>query len=192
MTVKLILAEFIVGGGGVINPYGFFVDIDTNTLLGSHFLALHTESYNTKQEILDAVDAAFVAEAQNRGYTSFVATDIISLVTDSLGEAYVSGIKYLMTRDYISSATVSSGVATFNLTDDGTATGAAVFSEVFADSARFFIDDNNNVYAFAGVTVSADKKRLSISVKRLALSLAVLVWNDAPDGTTVKLTVKGK
>lgn len=190
MTIKFVIHEYLAGANGILFPYGSFEDIDTNTFLSAYQFMFDLNVHDTKETILAGIYAQIVSQAITLGYSSFTEKDIINLATD--GEAWVSGVKKIGTFDYISSIDTFGGVAAFNLTDDGTPTGNAVFSEVFADSACFLIDDNNDVWSWSGITVSVDKKTLSVTVRRLALSLGLLVWNNAPDGTVVKLTVKGK
>lgn len=150
------------------------------------YVTISSVGIHTAEEKKAAAKAAIEAYATAQGWT-----------LDSIGfdhpvaPTYVSGVKKTDTFDYVSSASVANGVATFNLTDDGTPTGNAVFSEVFTDSPRFLVDDQF-MYRFNDISVSADKKTLSVEVWRLAVALGVIVYTGAPNETVVKLVVKGK
>ncbi|MCI0553701.1 MAG: hypothetical protein L0287_22365, partial [Anaerolineae bacterium] len=115
MTVKYVLHEILAGNNGILTPFGSFYDIDTNGFLSTYFFAFDSKLYDTKEAIIAAIHAQIVAQAVTLGYSSFTEKDIINLTTE--GEAWVSGVKKIATFDYISSASVSGGVATFNITD---------------------------------------------------------------------------
>ena len=186
MNVHAFVANYIYHPTQILVGVAFYKASD-DSLQIALYLTISSSGVNTAEDKKAVVKTAIETYATNQGWT-----------LDSIGfdhpdsPAYVSGVKKYHTFDFLSSASVSSGVAAFNLTDDGTSSGNAVFSEVFSDSPRFLIDDNNDVWSYSGVTVSGDKKTLFVTVRRLALSLGVLVWNNAPDGTVVQLTVKGK
>lgn len=83
---------------------------------------------------------------------------------------------------------VAGGQVQFNLTDDGTPAGAALISTLhYVDAV---VSDANNLYAYSAA-LSADKKLLTLTVNRLALALGVLLYQAAPNGTTVRLEVHG-
>lgn len=98
------------------------------------------------------------------------------------------------------SATSTSGVFTFNLTDDDTSTGTALYGEVYQESLSWFINDATNQYSLGGYTLSANKKVLSISVNRLTftgvtvLGISVLGSNSntaVPNGTVMGIQIWG-
>lgn len=95
-------------------------------------------------------------------------------------------------RFVIKSAVVSGGVATFYLTEDGTAGGKAIFKTVHKESANFWIDNAAAQYQFGGWNLSADKKTLTINVNRLgSVLLGIIQFTAAANGDTVNMTVWG-
>lgn len=62
-----------------MNPYGVFVDIAGDSLLGTYFPTIDLSLYDTSAQIRAAIYAAIVTEAGVRGYSSFVNSDIIDL-----------------------------------------------------------------------------------------------------------------
>lgn len=87
------------------------------------------------------------------------------------------------------------GVAIFQLTDDGTAGGNALFQNVYDASVDFEVNDAANSYRY-GWSLSADKKTLTVTVNRQApttiLGMSVLGGlNPTTDGTQVRLTLWG-
>ena len=90
--------------------------------------------------------------------------------------------------------TTSSGQATFNITDDETSSGNAIFSNITGISALALRDTTTAIqFLFCSLkSISSDKKQIVINVgsgtSLISLGNTVI---DAPDGTTVYLTVFG-
>ena len=98
------------------------------------------------------------------------------------------------------SVTTSGGSAAFNLTNDHTSTGTAMFSTVALNSVDANFIDSSGVYQKGSPSLSANKKVLTIPLTKQAftgvtvLSINVLgsvANNSIPDGVTVKLFVMG-
>lgn len=110
----------------------------------------------------------------------------------SLGQSmktYVNGVRKTSVKQCFTSAVVSDGTVTFNLTDD---TGNSVFTNVFAESINLFVLDLANQYQFGSLSISEDKKTLTASISKLGLVLGgIIQFISATDGTTVYLQVKG-
>lgn len=105
---------------------------------------------------------------------------------------YVSGVHKSTVWEYYSSATVSSGTVVFNLTDDGTLTGNAVFTNVYLESLNLIVYSSSAQYQFSNPTVSANKKTLTITVGTLGtVILGVIQFISASNGTTVYMQIKG-
>lgn len=92
----------------------------------------------------------------------------------------------------------TAGVATFNLTDDNTATGNALFSNVYKEAANFWVDDANNTYQPGGWSLSVNKKVLTINLNRSSSTLLSLLGVNvlgapaaAPVGTVLNATFWG-
>lgn len=98
---------------------------------------------------------------------------------------------------FTKSATVTSGIATFYLTSDGTAGGAALFTTVFPESANVYVSDASGIYPYS-LAISPDQKTVTVTVNKAAntaislLGISLLsALAAAPNGTTVNLTVIG-
>lgn len=90
---------------------------------------------------------------------------------------------------YLNHATIASGACVFQLTADGTSTGAAIFpTGVDADSINFFVNDSGNVYTFSYV-LSNSNKTLTVTAK--IVNLLALGLSNAANGTVVKLLCLG-
>ncbi|MBI2013559.1 MAG: hypothetical protein HYS87_01910 [Candidatus Colwellbacteria bacterium] len=91
------------------------------------------------------------------------------------------------------SATTSSGVATFNPTDDNTASGTAIFTNVYSIQATAEGGSTPITSPLASIrTVSGDNKTITIAaVTGTNLGALGNTVGNAPDGTTVYLTIIG-
>lgn len=108
-----------------------------------------------------------------------------------LPRVWVSGVHKSSVWEYYASATVSTGTAVFYITDDGTSGGNAVFANIYTASINLLIHDSNDLYNYSSVTVAGNKKSITVTVNQIALSLGVIVFTAAANGTTVYLQVKG-
>ena len=86
-------------------------------------------------------------------------------------------------------ATTTSGVATLYLTDDGTATGTALFTNVFSilSIAEYNTVDPKEVSLASVKALSPDKKTLTINLVRTTSPDTLFV----PDETKIYVTVIG-
>lgn len=110
----------------------------------------------------------------------------------SVVQAYVNGTKYNNVFPYFASATVSGGNATFWLTDNGLSTGNAVFkNNVFTNSINLITSDATNQYNYSTFTVGTGNKSLTVAVNKIALSLGIIIFTGAANGTTILLQVSG-
>lgn len=109
--------------------------------------------------------------------------------------AYVGTTLKTSVLSIFKSATVASGVATFYLTADGTATGAALFAnEVFVESVNTNVNDATASYQMAWA-FSNSNKTLAVTVNKLgtaSLLTGILGQVAAPNGTAVYLQIKGR
>lgn len=105
---------------------------------------------------------------------------------------WVNGAQKTSVKEFFGSATVSSGNVTFNMTTDGTATGPAIFTNVYTESINLFVFDVANQYQFSGLSIAASKKTLTITVGRLgSVLIGIIQFVTAANGVTVYLQVKG-
>lgn len=104
----------------------------------------------------------------------------------------VNGVQYIGVQTCSQSKTVSSGTVTFYLTNDGTATGTALFpTNVFIGTGNFWVNDAINQYQMGGYTLSTDHKSLTLTVNKIGLSLGILVFIASTTGTTINMSIRG-
>lgn len=140
---------------------------------------------------------------QVNGYASFVYDGVNTcwMITAVNGnptgitwatQGYSNGVKYSQVFPYFSTATVTAGVATFYLTDNGLSTGNAVFpNNVFANSINLITSDATNQYNYSGFTIAANRKSIAVIVNKIALSLGIIVFTSAANGTSAYLQISG-
>lgn len=105
---------------------------------------------------------------------------------------WVNGVHKSSVWEYYSSAAVSSGNVVFNLTDDGTSSGSAVFTNVYLESLNLIIYSATIQYQFSNPTVSANKKTLTVTVGAIGtVILGIVQFIAAANGITVYAQVKG-
>lgn len=107
-------------------------------------------------------------------------------------KAWVTGVLKLGAFPYLSKATTSGGTATFYITDDGTATGNAVFTNVYADSIAVVVYGTSANYQPFNPVVAGNNKSITISVNQTtSVLLGVLQIVSASNGVDVRLLVLG-
>lgn len=105
---------------------------------------------------------------------------------------WVNGVRKSSVWEYYASATVSSGNVVFNLTDDGTSGGNAVFTNVYLESLNLIIYSSTAQYQFSAPVVSANKKTLTVTVGVLGtVILGIIQFVTAANGITVYAQIKG-
>lgn len=82
-------------------------------------------------------------------------------------KAWVSGTLKNDSFVYYSTSTTNSGTVTFYITDNGLASGNAVFSNVYADSITISPYGTTAVYQISAPTVSGDKKSITATVNQI-------------------------
>lgn len=82
-------------------------------------------------------------------------------------KAWVSGVLKPDSFVYYSKATTANGAVTFYLTNDGTANGIPVFTNVYADSVTISPYDSAALYQISNIVVAADKKSLTATVNQV-------------------------
>lgn len=109
-------------------------------------------------------------------------------------KSYVSGALKSGAFPYLTKGTTnSSGVATMYLTDNGLSSGSAIFTEVFTDGLLAVPVGTTSNYQVTGITVSSDKKTLTVNVNQLgSVVLGLINVTTAAAGVEVKALVMGK
>jgi hypothetical protein len=107
--------------------------------------------------------------------------------------AWVQGVMKTSTLIFSSMATTNSGNVTFWLTDNGTSTGNAVFSEIYPSSVTVSTYGPNAQYQTFSPVISADRKSITVQVNQVtAVLLGLLQFTAAANGVDVRLLVLGK
>lgn len=133
-------------------------------------------------------------------------TGLDSFLADKAGkddyQFYSNGSRVKPIKEYSGSAVSTSGQFTFYLTSDGTSTGTAIFtSSVIIGTANLVIlDPAGGSYREGSYTLSADKKSLTVAVKKESFAGVTVVgisvlgsnsWSALPAGVTGYISVKG-
>lgn len=109
-------------------------------------------------------------------------------------KAWVSGVLKSDSFIYSSKASTAggSGGVTFYITDDGTSSGNAVFTNVYADSIAVTIYGNSGNYQPYSPAVAGDKKSVTVTISQLTSILGILTFNSsAANGIDCRLYVMG-
>lgn len=103
-------------------------------------------------------------------------------------KAYVGTTLKTAPFPIIKTAIVASGVAVFNLTDDGTSTGNALCVETFTDSVQLIVNDATASYQM-GWAFSNSNKTLTVTANKLTTAniLSGILGQTAANGAAVKM-----
>lgn len=140
---------------------------------------------------------AMSSTQHGRGVTeSVVAQGDLATYTAAIAyaqrKAWVTGVLKPNTFVYYSKATTVSGNVTFYITDDGTATGNAVFTNVYADSTTISPYGSSAVYQISAPTVASDKKSITATVNQVtSVVLGLIQISSAANGVQVNMLVLG-
>lgn len=91
--------------------------------------------------------------------------------------------------DYMGSANVSSGTIVLYLTTDGTSTGTALFPNGI-DYMKAEVSNSSASFNY-GYALTNSNKTLTITVNTVSVTLGLLSFNSAANGSTVSVLVKG-
>lgn len=136
-------------------------------------------------------DVSLVANTDAKISTQRAVKAYVDAVNTNMTQLYKSGVLKTPVRMYTGSATVSSGNAIFYLTDDGTSGGNAIFNNVYQESFNWTINDATNSFQVGSYTLAGNKKSITVAVNRIGLSLGLIIFTSAANGTTVYFTVWG-
>ncbi len=113
---------------------------------------------------------------------------------------HVNGTSYDIPREFAKTVTTdASGVATVYLTSDETASGTALFTNVFLPTAAAVVRDNSAIYQPGAFTLSGDNKTLTVNIKKQSFALVTVVGISVlgstsmtnANGVSVSITVRG-
>lgn len=107
-------------------------------------------------------------------------------------KAWVNGVLKNDSFIYFVQATTVSGVVTFPITDDGTATGNAVYANVHTPTVTITPYGNGAVYQVFNIAVAGNKKTITASVNQVTSVLVGLLQSTtAANGITCTMLVLG-
>lgn len=134
-------------------------------------------------------DSSFTANSDSRIATQKA---VDTSIKANRRKAYISGVLTVGVIPYMCKATTVSGVATLWLTDDGTSTGAAVFTSVPSEGVFLVAYGTGNNYQIYNVVIAADFKKITCNVNQMAGAILGLVnVTSAANGVEVRGLVLG-
>lgn len=154
-----------------------------------------TDSSNTTIGLHGAVTITDGTQGANKVFTSD-ASGVGSWQNPAISAVYSNSVT--VTPNIIiwnDSAQVTTGVATFFPTSDGTATGTALFTNIYSIQATASLNTSTaTAVSLAGVkTIAANKKTITVNaVDGVVLAALGATMEFSPDGTYVYLTIIGK
>lgn len=167
--------------------------------------AAHTQAWSTITAtpatlsgygITDGATAASVALKFNipTGSTSqYLRGDGSVANFPTIGRAVVGTTEKAGSFRVYKSVTVAAGVGAVHFTDDGTATGNALFAEVYLDSVQVQVSDAAASYQMAWA-FSNSNKTLTVTANKLTTAniLTGLLGQAQANGAVVKIVVEGR
>lgn len=126
--------------------------------------------------------------------TTMVVTEAVALQGDLTvrRKAYVSGVLKNDCFIYSSKASTSAGSAVFYLTDDGTASGNAVFANVYPDTIAIVTYGALGNFQPSNPVISGDNKSITVSISQITNILGIATINTvAANGIDCRLYVMG-
>jgi len=203
-NVKAIVLGAEPTSAGILVNVGIFNDdnIDNHIATFQCFLQLDVDLVPgvTTKTIFDLIKSRtlafattqdYILSASNVFWTGVIVEDFQELV-DSKITTWINGVEKSNCKEYHTRATVSGGTATFYLTDNGLSSGNAIFTNIYKDSAKFWVDNKTDQHQFGDYAVAGNLKSISVSVNRLgSVLLSIIQFISGSDGTVVYLSIKG-
>lgn len=139
-------------------------------------------AYDTLKELQDII-------VNDETTATALATTVAKKPNIFVGAAQKTASKAVFKTFTITTA----GTATFQLTDDNTSTGNALFANVYDESINLSVNDATASYQM-GWSLSVNKKTLTVTINKLTTAnilTGILGQATAPTGTVVRLQVWG-
>lgn len=114
--------------------------------------------------------------------------------TTQFCETTVSGVTRQTPREFAGTSTSnSSGKVVFNMTADGTASGAPIFGQVMLETLTYCDFAPNRIVKCTNPVVSGDLKTLTMDVKQNAslVGLGLIPFEQAAAGIAITMRVQG-
>lgn len=172
------------------------VQVSGSTISGADMTTIQTSMSNYIYTALEYgvglyadPDSTMVANSNVRIPTQKA---ILTAINSVNRKAWVTGALKPGSFVYYSKTTTVGGVATFYITDDGTATGNAVFSSVYADTMTVSPYGSAALYQVSAPTVSTDKKSITATINQVtSVVLGLITISAAANGVDCRLLVLG-
>lgn len=164
-------------------------------ILNKPTIPTQTSQITNNSGFIIASGAPVQSVATRTGAIVLAESDITNLVTDlaKIPKIYFGTALQSSPKLYTNSATVASGVAVFQLTNDGTSTGTALFpGGPQTSSLNAFVSDATASYQVSAVW-SNSNKTLTITCNKLTTAniLTGILGQSQANGVVVNLTVFG-
>lgn len=186
--MKAFVQNLISGNPGYIQV-GVTI-YDGNNVVADANIPFSPSTLTTEASIHDAIITAVLGFATTNSLT-IAATDIyFNGITPKSNEG--TTLRMGM-KSYFGHATVASGVAVFQLTDDGLSTGNAIFPNgIIADSVNPTVSDATASYQMSWA-LSNGNKTLTVTTNKLTTAniLTGLLGQTAANGAVLKIGVWG-
>lgn len=183
------IAEFLTDGGGSN------IVVEATYYNGPTFMETYGSSFaggtaTSRPALIALANTAITAYATLQGYTLSE-----GIIWPALQDADVKSFEGTTQRNLpisvFKSATVASGVAVFNLTVDGTSTGASLFPNgVVQDSVNMLVNDATAGYQLS-YAFSNSNKTVTVTANKTSFILGLIQTQAAANGAVVKLSAFG-
>lgn len=144
-----------------------------------------------KSSVIDNVDMSAASHTDTVSQYSAYSGDV-AVYAAAHRKAWVTGVLKPDSFVYYTKATTSGGIVTFYITDDGTATGNAVYTNVYADSIMISPYGSSAVFQVSAPTVAVNKKSVSATINQVtSVVLGLIQISSAANGVDCRLLVLG-
>lgn len=170
-----------------------FTPFDGTNLQAEQCQNMLVSSVTDEPTYASTIKAGIASWANAHGYSGITSADVLSSFAPVLGKSFEGTTQRANSFPIFKNATVASGVAVFNLTDDGTSTGNALFPNgVITDSVNPIVSDATASYQMSWV-FSNSNKTLTVTANKLTTAniLSGILGQTAANGAVVKLSVWG-
>lgn len=197
----IIPDEVVMPDLAAVATSGSYADLINKPSIPEPFVMPTLSTVATTGDYSDLLGKPTIGSAASKNSIEF-ATSAQGAKADSALQSsdvfYISKSRRTAGKFVITTTTVSSGNAVFDLTDSSS---NAIFTEVFLDSANITFTDSSNMYRHGVPVLSGDRKTLTVPITRQNVSLVSVVginvlgaitWGAAPNGINVRLTIAGQ
>lgn len=203
---RAVVRDLEDGGGTNYLVFISYLDGTTGSVVTTDIAFFSPAGFNSYDDYHTAITSAVNSNAAGHGYTLSAGVVLWGATTTQINALIATALSTLPSSHAIEgttsrtspipvakSATVASGVAVFQLTDDGLSTGTSLFPNgVIKDSVSLTVSDATASYQMSYAFTNSDKT-LTVTVNKLTTSniLTGILGQAAGNGAIVKLSVLG-